>query len=498
MHSALALAVPKGNKVTGIEIKQEPLKAVVEQRWSIRENTDGTVSIFSKASGLPLSVKNGSNQSGTVVRQAHYSGSSAQRFILKAPSTNAISVGNMLIIPRSQSSKRVEVAGASRTSGANIQASKSDSSFSQKFQVKRVSTGVNAFQSVQSGHYITAKGNTVVQEPGVDGEPTTRQQWRVERTFKGYTIINVETGQAMELTIGGTGGHDIRLATPSGTNAQLFKFKATTLIPKHQINVLNSSTGLRLKSAAAKTAHGTPISMVTKSATSNAQKWRLQKVTGEYFTIKCVRSGRVVGVVGNSTKDGTAVQLLNNKKSAGQLWRFVPSGDGWFYLQSSNGMYLSADSVSGSRVSATTTIHQYTQKFRFAPTTYTPPSPYIGTYIDVNLSTQKLMYIVNGYPQLTTDVVTGKPSTPTPAGTFYVLYKQSPAVLVGADYAAPVSFWMPFTSVGHGFHDANWQPWFGGNRWTYAGSHGCVNMPYWAAAQLYSLAPAGSRVSIHW
>ena len=131
---------------------------------------------------------------------------------------------------------------------------------------------------------------------------------------------------------------------------------------------------------------------------------------------------------------------------------------------------------------------------------YTGPIPgvFFGTYIDVDLTKQKVHYVVNGTVKLATDVVTGKPSTPTPSGTFSILYKQSPAVLVGADYAAPVSFWMPFTSVGHGFHDANWQPWFGGDRWTYAGSHGCVNMPYWAAAELYRLAPAGSRVSIHW
>jgi len=128
---------------------------------------------------------------------------------------------------------------------------------------------------------------------------------------------------------------------------------------------------------------------------------------------------------------------------------------------------------------------------------YTGPT-FFGTYVDVNLSTQKLRYIDNGNVVLVSDVVTGKPSTPTPAGTFYILTKQSPSVLVGADYAAPVAFWMPFTSVGHGFHDANWQPWFGGDRWTYAGSHGCVNMPYWAAAELYGRVWVGSRVSIHW
>jgi len=127
---------------------------------------------------------------------------------------------------------------------------------------------------------------------------------------------------------------------------------------------------------------------------------------------------------------------------------------------------------------------------------YVPPAPqYFGTYVDVNLSTQKLMYIENGYVKLTSDVVTGAPGMNTPAGTFYILYKQSPAYLMGNAY---VNYWMPFTSVGHGLHDASWQPWFGGDRWTYAGSHGCVNMPFWAAQQLYWSVSAGTRVYIHW
>ena len=155
-----------------------------------------------------------------------------------------------------------------------------------------------------------------------------------------------------------------------------------------------------------------------------------------------------------------------------------------------DGSWLYTKNESGQRM--------FFQGMKLTPHKGPVPGAFFGTYIDVNLSSQKVHYVVNNQVRLATDVVTGKPSTPTPAGTFYILYKQSPAVLVGADYAAPVSFWMPFTSVGHGFHDANWQPWFGGNRWTYAGSHGCVNMPYWAAAELYRLAPAGSRVSIHW
>jgi lipoprotein-anchoring transpeptidase ErfK/SrfK len=45
---------------------------------------------------------------------------------------------------------------------------------------------------------------------------------------------------------------------------------------------------------------------------------------------------------------------------------------------------------------------------------------------------------------------------------------------------------MPFNG-GIGFHDANWQPYFGGDRFMEGGSHGCINMPPEKAAELYNI-----------
>jgi lipoprotein-anchoring transpeptidase ErfK/SrfK len=57
---------------------------------------------------------------------------------------------------------------------------------------------------------------------------------------------------------------------------------------------------------------------------------------------------------------------------------------------------------------------------------------------------------------------------------------------------------MGVTYSGVGFHDATWQPWFGGDRYTYAGSHGCINMAYYDAQALYSMVWEGIPVILHW
>ena len=69
-------------------------------------------------------------------------------------------------------------------------------------------------------------------------------------------------------------------------------------------------------------------------------------------------------------------------------------------------------------------------------------------------------------------------------------------VLRGADYASPVSFWMPFNG-GVGFHDAPWRSSFGGTIYQYNGSHGCINMPYEKAKTLYNNISTGYYVVVY-
>ena len=47
---------------------------------------------------------------------------------------------------------------------------------------------------------------------------------------------------------------------------------------------------------------------------------------------------------------------------------------------------------------------------------------------------------------------------------------------------------MPFYG-NYGMHDAPWRGAFGGRIYRGNGSHGCVNMPVWAARELYNSIP---------
>lgn len=121
------------------------------------------------------------------------------------------------------------------------------------------------------------------------------------------------------------------------------------------------------------------------------------------------------------------------------------------------------------------------------------------TYIDVNLSRQKMWYVEEGKVMLSSDVVTGNTSTGhgTGTGLYRIAYKQRDHLMV--KYNSFVHYWMPYnTRVGIGFHDASWRSSFGGDIYRTNGSHGCINMPPEKAAELYNLINAGTLVYLHW
>lgn len=119
-----------------------------------------------------------------------------------------------------------------------------------------------------------------------------------------------------------------------------------------------------------------------------------------------------------------------------------------------------------------------------------------NTYIEVDLTEQYMWYYQDGNVIFESDIVSGLASDPkrkTPPGIFTLYYKKSPDVLRGTkkpdgtySYEQPVTYWMPFNG-GIGFHDADWQPYFGGDRYLTGGSHGCINMPPDKAGELYNI-----------
>jgi lipoprotein-anchoring transpeptidase ErfK/SrfK len=463
------------------------------QRWAIIDNGDGTFGFIAKNSGLALDVEGSRAAPGTKLLMYYPHNNANQRFKLKPAMVEPLQQGIFTLIPFSDMSKTVDIAGSSLVSGAEALAYKSHGGINQKFQIIRTGVATYAFNSLVSGMYLTDKGGTVCQAEGSSGSPTTAQQWVASWIVGGIRLVNVSTGQAMVV---GSDKRAINTTTPSSASSQAFRFQEVSPVSPGYYTI-KSASGFALDLSGGNAARGTNVQLYTPN-TSTAQIWKLELGSDGYYTISNARSGKYIDIEGGRTTEGTNVLVWDKNGAAWQKWKPVPSGDGWFYLQSANGTWLSvsgAGNYNGANVFVSTTNTKSAQKFRFAASSYTG---YFGTYADVNLTTQKMIYVKDGMLILESDVVTGAPSMKTPTGTFKVSRKLSPTVLVGPGYAQPVTYWMQFTSNGVGFHDATWQSRFGGNWYVNHGSHGCVNMPLAAAKELYSVISVGDTVKVHY
>lgn len=121
------------------------------------------------------------------------------------------------------------------------------------------------------------------------------------------------------------------------------------------------------------------------------------------------------------------------------------------------------------------------------------------TYIEVDLTNQKLYFYKEGELLVASDVVTGNLRTKhdTPAGVNYIYGKYKNTVLRGPGYASFVRWWMPVYK-GIGLHDANWRDEFGGDIYKTSGSHGCINMPDDTADIVWEYSEIGTPVVMYY
>jgi lipoprotein-anchoring transpeptidase ErfK/SrfK len=90
-------------------------------------------------------------------------------------------------------------------------------------------------------------------------------------------------------------------------------------------------------------------------------------------------------------------------------------------------------------------------------------------------------------------ISTGRPTLPTPNGTYLTIDKANPVLMVGPGYSEDVPWSVRFTWTGDYLHDAYWSVAEQGSTNV---SHGCVNMPPAAAEEYYKMEVPGDPVTI--
>ena len=116
-----------------------------------------------------------------------------------------------------------------------------------------------------------------------------------------------------------------------------------------------------------------------------------------------------------------------------------------------------------------------------------------GKWIDVDLSSQRVRAYQGNTVLRTMIVSTGIARYPTPTGRFKILSKYPSVTMSGPGYYLPGVPHTMFFYRGYALHGTYWHNNFGTPM-----SHGCINLTRSDAAWLYSWAPLGTPVVIHW
>ncbi|MBI5563661.1 MAG: L,D-transpeptidase family protein [Chloroflexi bacterium] len=131
------------------------------------------------------------------------------------------------------------------------------------------------------------------------------------------------------------------------------------------------------------------------------------------------------------------------------------------------------------------------------PTPYTEPevvSP-VGNgekWIDVNLTSQRLVAYEGDTAVYWVTVSTGLPATPTVLGQYRTYFKYEAQTMFGPGYYLPDVPYVMYFYLGYAIHGTYWHNNFGQPM-----SHGCVNTPTPDAKWLFDWAPVGTLVNVH-
>lgn len=163
----------------------------------------------------------------------------------------------------------------------------------------------------------------------------------------------------------------------------------------------------------------------------------------------------------------------------------------------------------------------------------------LATYIKVDIDSQYMIFVKDGELMVSSYIVSGLYGQyDTPEGEFEILHKAQNVQLKGEqvlegqyeevpltedeiakfkadpknkgkevpktkkvqkkdEWDVTVNYWLAFIGGNYGFHDATWRSYFGDYIYTWDGSHGCINLPLWAAETLYYNADEGTPVFIY-
>lgn len=148
----------------------------------------------------------------------------------------------------------------------------------------------------------------------------------------------------------------------------------------------------------------------------------------------------------------------------------------------------------------------YGYVFTGVPSARTAEGDIGDSYVEIDLSAQRLWVYRGGEEVYACDIVSGETTSMTKTtlpGVYKLWYKARNYRMTGSNadgesWDAVCEYWNRVAICGIGLHDARSRSAFGGDIYKYDGSQGCINMPFEGAKYIYEQVDMGTPVVMYY
>lgn len=334
--------------------------------WHARQVGGGYVFSPVVDDDFAIDIAGASDSNGTEIRLYQSNESVAQTFTLEKPKAailaelaaahaSDLADGTYYIRSAKSSWQTLDVAGGSRSSGANVQVYALNATGAQTWTVSHDQNGFVTLTNSGSGLVLdvsggSAQSGTNVQQYASNG--SAAQKWIAVKDGGSIKLVSaLDPSICLDIAGGNTSnGTNVRTWSDNGTIAQrwtLFNLdvqreQLDALAQQNAGNIADGRYVLALGVGGAKVLDVNGGSKVNggnvQSYVSNmtaAQQWDISHDELGYLIIKNFSSGKVLDIAGGSCTLGTNIQQYSSNGSRAQRWIAVPSVPGGsFRLQS--------------------------------------------------------------------------------------------------------------------------------------------------------------------
>lgn len=367
-YCSLVYDVESGNIAPASNVRLWKSNLTTAQKWQLTRVADplssGTYYVKNTGTGLVMETEGGSCERRANVDVAANQDAVYQRLMISTPDN-----GVTYHIRNLNSRLTLDVVGADKTSGTNIQQHKINNTPAQDFKIIPLGNGSYRMASVLGNVSLAVNGTNVcimTTQPAMSPSQTWTVSAAPTDVAAGTYIFKSAKDQNKVIDI--CGGSWVK-----GANVQISGLSASTSIVNQQFEltalgdgwftITNIGTGKVFDKAGGESDLNNNNIQQYKSNLTTAQKWKFVYTgdgDGSYYIMNGL--GKYVDIQGGFTDNGTNVQVHKLNRTAAQKWYLEPtafSGTGWRTVNTTERRYYR----NGEAVTGWQTIRGYTYYF---------------------------------------------------------------------------------------------------------------------------------------